>query len=140
MGEEKQNAVTLNVEELVDVIIARTQQNNTQSPFSADQDQHDSEAESLKKAWYNYMFLSLSKMGETVEALKSEMATKKELEKLSEKYDKVLDKLNNKIELMNNKLIMVTVKVSMWGALGGFGASCAIALISFLAKNGLGGG
>ena len=136
----QRNRVTLDLEDLLEVV----SKSNSKPIMDRASYTHATEGEDLKKAWFTHMLVSMEKLNDLIESirrvdlvnLREEM--KDEIRDIDNKIIKAEDELKlykkDVICPMNDKLITITVKLGLWGILGGLIGSGLTALMVYLIK------
>lgn len=156
----KTNKVTLDIElqDLLNVVSKK----NAIGPINDVLSEHDLESETLKKAWYKHVLLSVEKLNDIIESVrrvdianvrsefkeeitrvvllinKLESDIKSDIKDIRDKATKSEDELKSYkkdvIDPMNTKVITMVVKLGMISLIGGCVGGGIIGLIFFIMK------
>lgn len=143
LDDKETNKVTLNIElkELVDIV-----SKSKTAPISGSSSQHAIEAEELKKAWFKHVLISVEKLSDTVQEIrtkdlkevKSEIKAElqKELTRVEDMIKKneglLEDYKRETIKPVTEKINTLVAKLSVWGLLAGVAGSGIMALLLLL--------
>lgn len=137
--------VTLDIElqDLVDMVSrAKTQ------PISGAPSQHAVEGEQIRKAWFNHMLVSMEKLGDTVQDIrtkdivhlrqevKSEL--KAEIKRVEDRVVKDEDALEtykkDTVKPISDKVTAIVAKLGVWSVLAGFVGSGLMGLAFYILR------
>ena len=137
----KEGKVTLDIE-LSDLIKIVSKSNS--SPISGSPSQHSIEGEELRKAWFKHVLLSMEKMGDTIQTIRTtdlsdlRKELKAEIDKIDGRVTKNEDALTTyKKDIINplsHKVTTLMVKLGVWGVVAGFIGSGLMALLIYVLK------
>lgn len=110
----------------------------------AQHNQHNVDGEELKKAWFNYVLLSIEKLHDALEKVRREdlVELKKEIRIEIQRVEDKVNKLDDNFESykkdvvgpLSTKLLVLTTKLAMWGILTGIIGSIIGPILLWLLK------
>ena len=138
-SEKKKIVLEVGLQDLIDIA-----SKSNEAPLTQQSIQHSVDGEELKKAWFNYVLLSIEKLHDALEKVHREdlMELKKELREEIRRIEDKVTKLDDGLELykkevvdpLNVKSIVLTTKLAMWGVLAGLAGGCFGPILLWLLK------
>lgn len=138
-SEKKKIVLEVGLQDLINIA-----SKSNEAPFTQQAIQHNVDGEELKKAWFNYVLLSIEKLHDSLEKVRREdlMELKKELREEIRRIEDKVTKLDDGLELykkevvepLNVKSIVLTTKLAIWGILAGVVGSGFGSILLWLLK------